>query len=232
VAGPGAPGSPSPPGREAPGQDLGIPGTLDPGPRTPGTPLGLPKASEGLPRPLGRPGRLRRGLFYINPSRRGPAVPPGSPGGPETPRSVESLQAAAALERELVGLEQSSRIHAAIRCFYVVPPRVSHYPLQDPVRAPLAAQRRTTPPGKERGSPSDPLRGPTPPRGSPGGLERGSGTRLAGRRSGASREARETGPRGPPVPETPGGYRGGPPGVPRRHEAWSLSRPPRPSSVS
>jgi len=64
------------------------------------------------------PGVPGRG-FYINPSRRGPAVPgeggkgglrplrgqgwkKASRGGPETPRSVESLQAAAALEREVV----------------------------------------------------------------------------------------------------------------------------------
>jgi len=47
----------------------------------------------------GAPGRG----FYINPSRRGPAVPAGLPEIP-TPRSVESLQAAPGLEGELIVL--------------------------------------------------------------------------------------------------------------------------------
>jgi len=62
-------------GARAPGaglRDPGIPGgprTWSPGPpdRVPETPPGLP----GAPRPLPRRG------FYINPSRRGPAVPAG-----------------------------------------------------------------------------------------------------------------------------------------------------------
>jgi len=57
-----------------------------PGSRTSGTgvPGDLPGQVRepllGLPGPWGPPGRPRRGLFYINPSRRGPAVPRG-PGG-------------------------------------------------------------------------------------------------------------------------------------------------------
>jgi len=42
-------------------------------------------------------------LFYINPSRRGPAVPAGSPRRTPTPRRVESLLAAPGLEGALDG---------------------------------------------------------------------------------------------------------------------------------
>jgi len=59
----------------------------------------------GLPgplRPLGAPRPPRRGLFYINPSRRGPVPGRRVPG---TPRRVESLLAAAGLEHEGSGLE-------------------------------------------------------------------------------------------------------------------------------
>jgi len=43
------------------------------------------------------PGVPGRG-FYINPSRRGPAVPAGVDRWPATPRSAESLQASPVLE--------------------------------------------------------------------------------------------------------------------------------------
>jgi len=101
LAGPAGPGSGTLRGPEAsregsPSPGAGIRGSRIrdlPGPG-PGDPPGQgPGTSQ---RPPGPPrARPRRG-FYINPSRRGPAVP-GGPGSQETPRSVESLQAAPAL---------------------------------------------------------------------------------------------------------------------------------------
>jgi len=82
-------------------------------PGTPGTPIpgsrdrvpdplpgsgGLQEAPEGPP---GRPGRPAGGCFTSTPRGGAPRFPPGFPGSPGTPRSVESLQAAAALERAL-----------------------------------------------------------------------------------------------------------------------------------
>jgi len=78
VSGPLSPGEP--PGG-VPGTLSGIPGTGVPGPsRGPGV-------SRRPRRALPGPGRPRRGLFYINPSRRGPAVPrgPGTPPGDRSP---------------------------------------------------------------------------------------------------------------------------------------------------
>jgi len=56
----------------------------------------FPKKRGKIPR-----SRVPRRGFYINPSRRGPAVPRG-PGEPPTPRRVESLLAAPDLEGEVV----------------------------------------------------------------------------------------------------------------------------------
>jgi len=72
----GLPG-PSPRGEASRTCPEEVPGTgvPDPGSRRP---------REGPSRPLGGPGPPGQGLFYINPSRRGPAVPAGSgpcPGG-------------------------------------------------------------------------------------------------------------------------------------------------------
>jgi len=68
------------------GEPSGTPGLRDPVPG-PG-PGPLPGSPGGPRRPLRRPGRPLPapggGLFYINPSRRGPAVPAGS--GSATPR--------------------------------------------------------------------------------------------------------------------------------------------------
>jgi len=72
----GSGASPSPRAGVPRGPGFGTSGTGVPG-DLPGRVRGSP---FGPPRPLGPPGRPRRGLFYINPSRRGPAVPRG-PGG-------------------------------------------------------------------------------------------------------------------------------------------------------
>jgi len=64
------------PARGGPGP---VPGPLrDPGIPDPGDP-GEPR--RGLRDPPPPPGRGPEGLFYINPSRRGPAVPQGVPPG-------------------------------------------------------------------------------------------------------------------------------------------------------
>jgi len=96
---PSAPGSGDPSGTRDPGFGVSGPPLPQgggsrardpgpPGPRVPGDPPGRVRgALLGLPGAWGRPGHPRRGLFYINPSRRGPAVPRGPGGVPgATPR--------------------------------------------------------------------------------------------------------------------------------------------------
>jgi len=84
-----SPGSGAPPeGSPLPGYPLGPQGARfpDPGPGSPRIPdpgsripRDLAEVSEGLPRPRGR---APEGLFYINPSRRGPVPGPGPPSRP------------------------------------------------------------------------------------------------------------------------------------------------------
>jgi len=77
----GAPLGPAPAGWD--------PGT--PGPRDPGSgirrdpPPEVRETTTGLPRPRGR---ARQGLFYINPSRRGPVACPRAPGSQAQPAGV------------------------------------------------------------------------------------------------------------------------------------------------
>jgi len=94
-SGSGNPGIPGIPGYGVPGSPWGRPGTRlgsparrsgDRGPRSPGIGgpggLGSPGSRKGLPRPRGR---APEGLFYINPSRRGPAPGRGVPGRQSRP---------------------------------------------------------------------------------------------------------------------------------------------------
>jgi len=97
--GPGAPGGPK--GLSGPRPE-GLPGTLVPEVPDPGPGIPAP-GGPGAPEPRSRDPGTRRGLrtpprgwFYINPSRRGPAVPAGgprdqgSPGGPRRgPREAD-----------------------------------------------------------------------------------------------------------------------------------------------
>jgi len=82
IRGPGVPGSRGalPPGAGEPLPEAGI---LIPDPGIPGRSRRPPReASRGAPAPLGG---APEGLFYINPSRRGPAVPARGPGRQSRP---------------------------------------------------------------------------------------------------------------------------------------------------
>jgi len=49
--------------------------------------LGIFGKKGGFEAPPGPPGPVRRGCFYINPSRRGPVAPPG---GSRSPSAVQA----------------------------------------------------------------------------------------------------------------------------------------------
>jgi len=102
--GPRGPGFRLPCPRAGPGGPEGShPGPRDPGPR----PLrGSGRLREAPESPPGLPGPLARGCFTSTPRGGAPRYPPGPGPGIPTPRSVESLQAAAGLEREVVGISR------------------------------------------------------------------------------------------------------------------------------
>jgi len=110
-----------------------------------------------------------RAGFYINPSRRGPAVPAGVPRGPETSRSVKSLQAAAGLERAGMGVAISVWVfmYSMVFLFWAIPAR----PSDSLTSSGRAAGAKASCPAPFWGS-APPACGLLPPRG--GGTARGS----------------------------------------------------------
>jgi len=110
-----------------------------------------------------------RAGFYINPSRRGPAVPAGVPRGPETSRSVKSLQAAAGLERAGMGVAISVWVfmYSMVFLFWAIPAR----PSDSLTSSGRAAGAKASCPAPFWGS-APPACGLLPPRG--GGTARGN----------------------------------------------------------
>jgi len=142
------------------------PGT--PGPRDPGTPIRDPRdppdpvseTSEASPRPRGRG---PEGLFYINPSRRPPAVPDRGSRDPGVARGLPRPGGAPSRSFSIVRCYGGQLIVSKRSLFAVIALVHDEY-LFTRQGAPAASQRRTTPSREGEGFPLRPYSGTTPGR--------------------------------------------------------------------